>query len=56
MTKAEKQALYHYIKKLRLADVEIITKDEKSAYLVKQALAKIKRFIGDEMVKKRVKI
>lgn len=52
MTNAEKKALYHYIQRLTLADIETITKDEKSALLVHSGLNKILRFIFAQMIQK----
>lgn len=52
MTNAEKKALYHYIQRLTLADIETITKDENSAYLVHSGLNKILRFIFAQMIQK----
>jgi len=51
MTNAEKKALYHYIKRLTLADIETITKDEKSAKKVLSAFAEMLILLTADMIR-----
>lgn len=51
MTNAEKKAIYHYIKRLTLADIETITKDEKSAKNVLSAFAEMLILLTADMIR-----
>lgn len=51
MTNAEKKALYHYIKRLTLSDIEAVTKDEKSAKMVLSVFAEMNIFLTADMIR-----
>lgn len=46
MTNEEKRAVYRFIERLTLSDIETLMRDEASAYLVQSGLKKILNFLG----------